>query len=269
MYAYDFRPTHKGIDHGLIFVVMPFNEKYDAIFNDLIQPATIEANKKLSFSLRPPFRTKDDIRTTSGWINVLEHLSTAQIVIGVLTSNNKNVFYELGIAHATQQIARQILIANKGYKPSFDTKDLVYMEYDKKKISESVKPLADKIVNAIGYYDLRKDIEVKKARGALGVAGFCAILRYGKDRNFAVHAAQLLELEQKDKAPYSDGLDILCQQGLLFLNTAIQKELPPIQFSYWWTGVGNDVLKLLDIINDAELSERRTTLYNSDLRFLL
>ena len=86
MYAYGFKPTHKGIDHGLIFVAMPFNEKYDVIFNDLIQPATIEANKKLSFSLRPPFRTKDDIRTKSGWINVLEHLSTAQIVIGVLTS---------------------------------------------------------------------------------------------------------------------------------------------------------------------------------------
>ena len=143
------------------------------------------------------------------------------------------------------------------------------MEYDKKKISESVEPLADKIVKAIQDYDLRKDIEVKKARGALGVAGFCAIMRYGKKGHFAVHAAQLLELDQQDKAPYRDGLDILCQQGLLFLNTAIQEGPYPIQFSYWWTGIGNDVLKLLDIIKDAELSERRTTLYNSDLHFLL
>ena len=181
----------------------------------------------------------------------------------------QNVFYELGIAHATQQIARQILIANKGYKQSFDTKDLVYLEYDKKKISKSVEPLADKIVNAIEYYDLRKDIEVKKARGALGVAGFCAILKFGGNKTFAIHAAELIELELKDNAPYRDGLDILCQQGLLFLNTATQKEPPPILFSYWWTGIGNDVLKLLDIINDAELSERRTSLYNSDLHFLL
>lgn len=268
MYAYDFKPTHKGIDHGLIFVAIPFEDKYDFIFNDLIEPAANSAIKKLSLPLRP-FRTKDDIRTTSGWINVLEHLSIAQIVMGVLTDNNQNVFYELGIAHATQQIVRQILIANKGYEQSFDTKDLIYLEYDEKKISESVEPLADKIVKAIQDYDLKKDIEVKKARGTLGVAGFCAILRFGKSRNFPIHAAELHELEIKDKAPYRDGLDSLCRQGLLFLNTAIQKGPNPIQFSYWWTGIGNDVLKLLDIINDAELSERRITLYNSDLRFLL
>src|SRR4030065_2090680 len=148
MYAYDFRPKRKGIYHSLIFVAMPFDDKYSNIYDDLIDPATTKANKMLgysgSLSLRT-FRTKDDIRTTSGWINVLENLSTAQIVIGVLTGNNKNVFYELGIAHATQQIARQILIANKGYKPSFDTKDLIYLDYDKKNIAESIEPLAHKI----------------------------------------------------------------------------------------------------------------------------
>jgi hypothetical protein len=268
MYAYDFKPTHNGIDHGLIFVAMPYDNKYDFIFEDLITPATTSASKKLPLPLRS-VRVKDDIRTTSGWINVLEHLSVAQVVMGVLTGNNQNVFYELGIAHATQQISRQILIANEGYEPSFDTKDLIYLKYNDKKISESVEPLADKILEAIRDYDSKKDMEVKKARGALGVSAFCAILQFGKRRNFPVHAAELLELELKDKAPYRDGLDILCQQGLLFLNTAIQEGPQPIQFSYWWTGVGNDVLNLLDIINDDELSERRATQYNSDLRFLL
>ncbi len=268
MYAHDFKPTRNGIDHLLIFVAMPFDNKYDVIFNDLIKPAATSANKKLPLPLNL-FRTKDDIRTTSGWINVLEHLSVAQIVMGVLTDDNQNVFYELGIAHATQQISRQILIANKGYRPSFDTKDLIYLEYDDKIISGSVEPLAEKILIAITDYDSKKDIEVKKARGALGVSAFCAILQFGKDRNFAVHAKELYELEQQDKAHYSDGLDILCQQGLLFLNTAIQEGPAPIQFSYWWTGAGNDVLKLVGVIDDAELSQRRTTLYNSNIRFLL
>ena len=53
---------------------------------------------------------------------------TAQIVLGVLTDDNPNVFYELGIAHATQPITRQILIAENGYKPRFDTKDLIYYD---------------------------------------------------------------------------------------------------------------------------------------------
>jgi hypothetical protein len=134
---------------------MPFNDNYDYIFNDLIVPASALANKKLGYednlSLRP-FRTKDDIRTKSGWLNILENLFTAQIVMGVLTDNNQNVFYELGIAHATQQIEKQILIANKGYQQSFDTKDLIYLEYDENNIEKSIEPLANKIVEAIKIY---------------------------------------------------------------------------------------------------------------------
>lgn len=271
MYAFDFKPKHKGIDHRLIFVAMPFDNKYDYIYDNLIEPATALANDKLGYTsgdLLHSFRTKDDIRTTSGWINILENLSIAQIVIGVLTDNNQNVFYELGIAHATQQIARQILIAPRRYKPSFDTKDLIFLTYDGKKIKESREPLADKIVKAVHDYDLRKDIEVKKARGALGVAGFCAILRYGSVKNFAVHASELQEFETQDKTPYRDGLDILCHQGLLYLNTATQIGPSPISFSYWWTGIGNDVLRMLDIITDDELTLRRRALAD-DLSFLL
>jgi len=75
------------------------------------------------------YRTKDDIRMTSGWINVLEHLLTAQVVIGVLTDDKPNVFYELGIAHATEPITRQILIANK-VTSQIRHEDLIYYEYE-------------------------------------------------------------------------------------------------------------------------------------------
>jgi hypothetical protein len=260
MYAYNFQSNRNGIDHSLIFVAMPFDDKYDNIYNDLIVPATAKANDTLgyggSLSLRA-FRTKDDIRTTSGWINVLENLSTAQIVIGLLTGNNKNVFYELGIAHATQQIARQILIANKGYKPSFDTKDLIYLVYNKKNIAESIDPLAGKIVEAIKAYNLDNEMTVIKARGSVGMSGFTAIMTYGGRRNFAVHTAEL-----KDDHALRNGLDILCQLGLLHLNTAskLNNNVPNIEFSYWWTGIGNDVLKLLKIIDEEQLLQRRKDL---------
>jgi len=260
MYTYDYKPKRNGIDHSLIFVVMPFGDKYDNIYNDLIDPAVAKANEILgyedSLSLRP-YRTKDDIRTKSGWMNVLENLFTAQIVIGVLTGNNKNVFYELGIAHATQQIARQILIAYKGYKPSFDTKDLIYLGYNKKNIAESIEPLADKIVEAIKAYNLDNEMKVIKARGSVGMSGFTAIMTYGGSRNFAVHTADL-----KDHHALRNGLDILCQLGLLHLNTAskLNNNIPNIEFSYWWTGIGNDVLKFLKIIDEEQLLQRRKDL---------
>jgi len=260
MYAHDFKPKRNGIDHSLIFLAMPFDDKYDYIFSDLIVPATASANLKLGYkdnlSLRA-FRTKDDIRTTSGWINILENLFIAQIVIGVLTGKNQNVFYELGIAHATQQIARQILITETGDTPSFDTKDLIFLGYAEKNIAESIEPLADKIVDAIKTYNLENEKIVMKARGSIGPSGFEAIMTYGNKRNFAVHAAYL-----KDNDPLRNGLDILCQQGLLYLNTASERDndVYNIEFSYWWTGIGNDVLKLLKIITEKELLQRRKDL---------
>ena len=85
---------------------MPFAPEYDRVFTDLIQPAVAIAANNLERSLSP-YRTKGDPRTTSGWVEVLEHLYTAQVVLGVLTKEvNANVQYELGIAHATQPIRR-------------------------------------------------------------------------------------------------------------------------------------------------------------------
>src|SRR3989338_10077591 len=133
MYPYNLKLRQKGINFREIFVAMPFEDKYNSIFYNLIQPATNRVNELLNYTgnqILTAHRTKDDIRTSCGWINVLEHLLTAQIALGVLTDSNPNVFYELGIAHASEPITRQILIANKGYNTKFDLKDLIYYEYE-------------------------------------------------------------------------------------------------------------------------------------------
>lgn len=270
MYAHDFKPNRNCIDHGLIFVAMPFNDNYDYIFNDLIVPASALANKKLGYednlSLRP-FRTKDDIRTKSGWLNILENLFTAQIVMGVLTDNNQNVFYELGIAHATQQIEKQILIANKGYQQSFDTKDLIYLEYDENNIEKSIEPLANKIVEAIKIYQLEKEKAVIKASGSVGPFEFLALMTYGWRRNFYHDESdeKVRILSEKQKEQLLIGMNNLCHLGLLHFHTDSHRDeenqaVFHIKFSYWWTQIGNDVLKFLNIITGEELLQRKKDL---------
>src|SRR4030067_336127 len=145
MYPYDFTPTLKGLNPEEVFVVMPFATKYDPIYNDLVKPAVDDAAKNLKRRLGA-YRTKGDLRTTTGWLEVMEHLYPAQVILGVLTKKvNPNVQYELGIAHATQPIRRQVLIAEKGYKPVFDTKDLIFMEYSPRLPGASVGELAGRI----------------------------------------------------------------------------------------------------------------------------
>ncbi len=273
MYPYDFKPKLIGINHREVFALMPFAPKYDPIYNNLIVTATSEANNLLGINNRrtslKPFRTKDDIRTTSGWINVLEHLNTAQIVIGVLTSSNPNVFYELGIAHATQPITRQILLASKGYKPKFDTKDLIFYRYNTNNLADDIKPLSIKIADAVNQYKIEKDKKILQGRMFVGPFDFEVIMMFGVRTHFAIHSKDL-QWRDKYEQQYGqgsfdrhvNGITNLCLHGLLGLNTESISNQNGIRvaFSYWWTNFGNDILHTMGIIDDNELKKRRESL---------
>ncbi|MEW6410328.1 MAG: hypothetical protein AB1488_09515 [Nitrospirota bacterium] len=273
MYPYNFKPQEAGIKHNKVFVVMPFDEKYDALFTSLIEPATKKANEILGFSGEmslEAYRTKDDIRTTSGWINVLEYLFTSQIIIGVLTDYNPNVFYELGIAHATEPITRQILIADKNHEPTFDTKDLIYYKYDSDNLNLSIEPLAAKVADAINWYKIEEERVIQKTRRFISPYGLDVTVKYGKQKNFHLHMDKADEYESTyGKGAFEKhlkGLENLCQHGLLGLNTKTIKSDGSgvhIEYSYYWTNLGNDLLFYLKIIDEKELKDRRVRMPES------
>ena len=239
MYPYNFKPSRKGINSREIFIAMPFGEtdelELDNVFNDLILPAVEKANQLLGLSTESKlaaYRSEDDMRTASGWINVLEHLTSAQIVLGILTGDNTNVFYELGIAHATQPITRQILIANKGYSPKFDTKDLIYYPYEDD-LEKSIEPLAKKIEDAIKWYVVEEEKKVKQAIMQLGPYEFEVIMNHQGAPNFVFHTSREGRRHYEDAMIRNHGEDYgrgsferhvpaitnLCRIGLLGLNT--------------------------------------------------
>jgi hypothetical protein len=271
MYAYDFRPRRAGLNHREIFVAMPFAPEFDGIFEVLVKRATEEANRKLGYDENlslSAYRTKDDIRTTSGWINILEHLFTAQIVLGVLTSDNPNVFYELGIARVSQPLSRQVLIATKGYRPKFNTKDLIYYEYDSADLLSSVEPLATKIEDAIRTYNIEHEKIVHQAAKKIGPREFEVIMKHSAVSHFAIdtsdegiqHYEEQFGRNAVERHIY--GVTNLCQQALLAFNTLSRQDDATgqilIEFSYYWTGLGNDVLHLMKLINQEILAKRRS-----------
>ncbi|MFA5118933.1 MAG: hypothetical protein WC695_08830 [Candidatus Omnitrophota bacterium] len=283
MYTYDHKPQLKGINSREIFVVMPFSAKYDGVYENLINPAIVKANDILCYSDKRALyahRTKEDIRMTSGWINVLDHLMTAQIVLGVLTTEtNPNVFYELGIAHATQPKERQILIAEKGYNPTFDTKDLIFYEYEND-LTKSIEPLANRIVDAIKSYEIENEKRIKQARMLLGPYEFEVIMTQCGKRNFAFHTSPQGRKDYEDELisrlkenhlrgafeRHVPAIANLCTHGILGLNTASTRaptaggEKTVVEFSYWWTDLGNSLLYLMKLITKEELQARRDSL---------
>ncbi len=256
MYPYNFRPKKVFINMKEIFIAMPFDDEHENVYKDLIK----QSIKKLNDTLKKEeqlsiYRAKDPKHTRSGWIDILEHLYTARIVLGVLSGDNANVFYELGIAHATQQIERQLLIAEKDYKPKFDLKDLIYIGYDPDNLSASVDQLSDSIRDTLKLYDIKNDRIASKAKKKLSYYEFDVMLKYGKRSHWPV-------FPESTDLNIINGLAYLCHAELIYLAT-VQRKKGKIEFSYWWSDLGNAVLNLLGIIDEAEMNERMLNVYLS------
>jgi len=266
MYPYYFEPTLKGLNPEEVFVVMPFESKYEQVYTELIQQAVISAGRSLKRPLSS-YRTKEETRTISGWTEVMEHLYTAQVVLGVLTKQvNANVQYELGIAHATQPIRRQVLIAEKDYKPAFDTKDIIFMEYSPKSLVNSVADLADRIETALREWEAEQELIVRHAIAKITPFEFEIVMQWASMGHFSIKTSgsgpvdydlHIAQAHGHDKRymkgvfqRHCDAIGKLQQSGLLGLNT---RAVPPrIEFSYYWTDLGNLVLLKFGLIDEAQ-----------------
>ena len=90
----------------LCFVLMPFGKKpddagqlvdFDAVYRELIAPAIEEAGLE-------PIRADEEL--TGGIIHkpMFERLILCEYAVADLTTANANVFYELGVRHATASL---------------------------------------------------------------------------------------------------------------------------------------------------------------------
>lgn len=81
------------VDSKLCFIIMPFTEKLNPIYDSIIKPVIQDLKLK---SLRA-----DEIFSSKPIMDgVWENIKKAKFLIADLTERNANVFYELGLAHA-------------------------------------------------------------------------------------------------------------------------------------------------------------------------
>jgi hypothetical protein len=192
-------------------------------------------------------------------------------VLGVLTrKTNPNVQYELGIAHATQPIQRQVLLAEGNYKPAFDTKDLIFMRYSPTSLSSHVDELTLRIVTAISEWKADTEQLVRHAIAKITPFEFEIVMIWAHADHFAVgtsgsgpdaYEKEVATLHGSDSR-FMDGVFIrhcgaigkLQQNGLLGLST--ESKPPIVEFSYYWTDLGNLVLVTFGLIPEQERVRR-------------
>lgn len=89
----EFKQTEVKLNEKLCFIIMPFTDKLNPIYDSIIKP--VIKDLKLE-SLRA-----DEIFTSKPIIeDIWESIKKARFLIADLTDRNPNVFYELGLAHA-------------------------------------------------------------------------------------------------------------------------------------------------------------------------
>jgi len=124
----------------LCFVLMPFGKKpdsngfminFDSVYKDLIYPAIVDANLE-------PIRADEEI--AGGIIHkpMFERLILCEFAIADLTTANANVFYELGVRHATKNHTTIPIFYKKSRLP-FDVGLIRCIPYDLNKNGTPVK----------------------------------------------------------------------------------------------------------------------------------
>jgi hypothetical protein len=116
-----FGGTTFTLDTQLCFVLMPFDPKFQPLYDDHIKPAVERSALRCERA--------DDIHGTSliTW-DIWERINRARFLVAELTCQNPNVFYELGLAHALSKDV--ILITQSMDFVPFDLKTIRCIVYD-------------------------------------------------------------------------------------------------------------------------------------------
>jgi len=132
-------PIFKGrgflLEQNLCFVLMPFEQRFQPIYEDHIKKVIVEECKMKCMRADDIFSNREIIE------DIWEYINKARIVVADVTGKNPNVYYELGIAHTT---GKEVIILTQSVDDvPFDIRHLRVIEYTydprgAKKLEESL-----------------------------------------------------------------------------------------------------------------------------------
>lgn len=98
-----FRGRNFKVNPELAFVLMPFADKFDPIYSEIVKPVVEQ------FGLTC-VRADNLYRSKPIMEDIWKFINEARIVIADVTGTNSNVFYEIGLAHA---VGKEVIIISQ------------------------------------------------------------------------------------------------------------------------------------------------------------
>lgn len=117
----EFKTTKFAATRPKAFVVMEFEQPYDALYTDVIKPVAEEMGLEV-------YRVDEVYKPGIILQDIIRGLVEAELVIAEITPPNPNVFYELGYGHAMDKTT--ILLAERGKELPFDVRSHRCIFYD-------------------------------------------------------------------------------------------------------------------------------------------
>ena len=125
------------------FVLMPFSQEFDDVYNDFIKP-TLEA---VGFEVS----RADEIKGQNNILrDIIQGIANSDLIVADLTGENANVFYELCIAHHLRKPDIRITQCIDDYP--FDLRMYRVLEYDTRfsKIGKAKESLLKLVTDFLG-----------------------------------------------------------------------------------------------------------------------
>jgi hypothetical protein len=149
-----------------VFVLMPFDPKFDDIYKLGIKGACQEAGAYCE-------RVDEQIFTESILERIYNQIAKADIIVADMTGRNPNVFYETGYAHALGKKV-VLLIQNINDIP-FDMKHYPHIPYE----SNNISSLKDELKHRVEWIISNEEKDIRQSEIYLEYSHFGTILTDG------------------------------------------------------------------------------------------
>ena len=114
------------------FVIQPFNSKFDKRYRDVYKPALEKAGLD-------PYRVDQDPSTEGVMNSIEQQIRDATICLADITTDNPNVWYELGYAFAARRSVVMVCSSEREGKLPFDIQHQTVIKYAPESESDFVK----------------------------------------------------------------------------------------------------------------------------------
>jgi hypothetical protein len=162
-----------------VFVAMTFDEKFDYIYNDIIEPAC-STDCGLP-SIRIDYRRGGDSIITQ----ILDGIAHSRLIIAEIStlqksdpkSRNGNVMWEVGVAHAFRQPDEVILLRSDDDPLLFDIGPIRVHRYADTNRNQARKELSKIIKDRLASIEYQKSMLVERALRSLNPGALSALLQ--------------------------------------------------------------------------------------------